>query len=76
MCEPKPRPKYKFNTVTYDNPLRVRIVKGDRSAAMRALRAAYAWGKRNNARFFGQTKVYGSGVWMFIYRVSDQTKTE
>lgn len=73
MTEPKPRPKYRFDKVTYGNPLRVRIANGDRRAAMRALRAAYAWGKRNNKVFFGQTKVCGSGAYMMIYRARERS---
>lgn len=73
MTEPKPRPKYNFSKVTYGNPLRIRIINGDRTHAMRALRAAYAWGRRNNKTFFGQTKVCGSGSYMIIYRERERS---
>ena len=54
---PSPRPKYNFKDVTKEIPLKIPIRAGnDRDDAMKALRAAYAWGKRHNVTMFGKTE--------------------
>ena len=68
MTEPKPRVKYLFHKLNKDNPLKIEIVDGDRSEAMRALRAAYAWGRRNGKVLFGKTEVIGDKTYLIIRR--------
>lgn len=65
---PSPRPKYNFKDVTKDNPLYIQIHDYERRDAMRALRAAYAWGKRHNVVLFGKTEMKGKDVFMVIRR--------
>ena len=58
MRYPSPRPKYNFKDVSKENPLFVPICAGgDRTDAMKALRAAYAWGRRHNVVMFGKTEL-------------------
>lgn len=68
MSEPKPRAKYLFYKLNKDRPLKVEIVDGDRSDAMRALRAAYAWGRRNDKILFGKTEVIDGKTYLVIRR--------
>lgn len=66
---PAPRPKYNFKDVTKDNPLYIPIKAGnDRTDAMKALRAAYAWGKRHNVVLFGVTEYLGPGAPRMVIR--------
>jgi hypothetical protein len=68
MSSPSPRPKYNFKDVSKDKPLRVPIVSGDRRNAMKALRAAYAWGKRHKVVMFGTTEYWLGDPHMVIRR--------
>ena len=66
---PQPRPKYNFKDVTKDNPLKIPIRAGnDRDDAMKALRAAYAWGKRHKVVLFGKTEASESGMLYMVIR--------
>ena len=67
MSQPQPRPKYKFETVRKNKPLKIPIIKGNRDNAMKALRAAYAWGGRYNVILFGRTERV-DGKWYMVIR--------
>lgn len=71
MCDAKPRNKFNWSEVTYENPLKIPIINGDRTKAMKALRASYTWASRHGTQMFGVTK---DGC-MYIYRVKDDAST-
>ena len=58
---PRPRASYDFGIMQKNDLLRIRVPDSDPRAGLRALTAAYAYGRRNNQKFCGAHSTTRSG---------------
>ena len=68
MKKPQPRMKYGFEKMELDSVMKINT-DGDDQAGMKALRAAYAYGRRNDQKFCGAADVFRGKSRMLIRRI-------